>query len=122
MNIGENIKRIRKVKGISQKDLAKKLSVSQQNLSQYESGKRKPKLETIAKIAIALDVPLDSIIRDSPMDLLKDIDDSIGLQLKEDLLISGYRTLNEKGQDKALQYIDDLKRIPQYRSDILWDE
>ena len=56
MNIGDNIKRIRKEKGLTQKQLAKKLGVSQQNLAQYESNKRYPKLATARKIATALDV------------------------------------------------------------------
>lgn len=56
--IGERIKQTRIRKGITQKELAEKLGTTPQNLAQYESGKRNPKLETIKKIAQALNVPL----------------------------------------------------------------
>lgn len=56
MEIADRIKELRKKKGISQKDLAKKLGTSPQNLAQYESGKRQPKIETLDKIASALSV------------------------------------------------------------------
>ncbi len=56
-NIGDNIKSIRKQKGISQKELAKALNVSQAAVSQFEKGSTSLKLGTIQKIATALDVP-----------------------------------------------------------------
>lgn len=55
MSLGENIKEIRKKKGYTQKQLAEKLGTSPQNLAQYETGKRQPKLETIKKMADALE-------------------------------------------------------------------
>jgi len=39
MNVGKNLKRIRKDKGVSQVDLAKAAGVSQQLISQIEGGK-----------------------------------------------------------------------------------
>ncbi len=61
MNVGENIKKRRKEKGLTQKELAKKLNVSEPMISQYES-KETLKLETIRKIAIALDVSLNVLL------------------------------------------------------------
>lgn len=62
MTIGENIKKIRISKKITQKELADRLETSQQNLAQYENGKRRPKIETLQKIATALDVPLQDLL------------------------------------------------------------
>lgn len=56
MNIGEQIRKYRKEAGISQAELGKRLGVSQQQIAQYETGKRTPKIETIANIAGALGV------------------------------------------------------------------
>lgn len=67
-NIGENIKRIRKEKGYSQKQLAEKLGTTPQNLAQYENGKRIPKIETLDKIAYALDVFIADIKEDITWD------------------------------------------------------
>lgn len=57
-SIGERIKRIRNEKGLTQKELAKMLGTSQQNLAQYERNKRNPKYETVKKIANALEIDI----------------------------------------------------------------
>lgn len=56
MTFSKNLKQIRIKKGFSQKEIAERLGVSQPSYAQYENGKRNPKLETIQKIAHALDV------------------------------------------------------------------
>ena len=68
MPTGERIKKIRLEKGITQKQLAELLNTSQQNLAQYESGKRNPKIETLQKIADALDMPLIFLVEDDLLD------------------------------------------------------
>lgn len=55
MTVAENIKRIRKKKGLTQKQLGKKCGMAESTLRQYELGYRHPKIETIQKIANALD-------------------------------------------------------------------
>lgn len=61
MTLGENIRRIRKEKGLSQSELGKRIGVSYQQIGQYENGKRNPKIETIDKIASALGVKIADI-------------------------------------------------------------
>ena len=57
MSIGENIRRIRKDKKLTQKELGEKLEgISQQQIGQWENGIKIPKLETIQKIATALEI------------------------------------------------------------------
>ena len=60
--VGENIKRIRNERGFTQKELSKKIGTTQQNLAQYENGKRNPKIETIYKIADALEVDISELL------------------------------------------------------------
>lgn len=62
MSIGENIVRIRKSKEMSQIELAKKCDMLYQTLSKYERNLLTPKLETIKKIAEALDVGVFDLI------------------------------------------------------------
>lgn len=65
MSIGENIRRIRKDKKLTQKELGEKLEgISQQQIGQWENGNKIPKLDTIRKIADALDVHLSDLIDD----------------------------------------------------------
>lgn len=52
--IGSGIKNARLAVGITQAELARRLGVTPQAISQYERGEKKPKIETIKKIADAL--------------------------------------------------------------------
>lgn len=56
MTIGDSIKRIRTQKGMTQKQLGDLLGVSVQTVSAYESGRRRPKMETLSRFADALGV------------------------------------------------------------------
>ena len=54
MSIGKNIRAIRKEKKMTLQQIADILGCSPQLISQYENGKRTPKIETQQKIANAL--------------------------------------------------------------------
>ena len=54
MSTGENIRAARMRAGMTQAQLAEKLGVTPQNVSQYERDIKKPKVETLQKIATAL--------------------------------------------------------------------
>lgn len=58
MTIGEKIRSMRKEKGLTQKALGDLLGVTQATVGQYETNPKPPKIETLQRIAIALDVPL----------------------------------------------------------------
>lgn len=58
MTIGENIKSLRKMRGITQEDLGNMLGVSGSMIAQYETGKRNPKHSTLEKLSQALEVPV----------------------------------------------------------------
>ena len=47
----EKLKIIRKEMGLTQKELANSLNVSQQTYSDYENGKTEPDIDTIIKMA-----------------------------------------------------------------------
>ena len=62
MTVAENIKRIRKEKHLTQKQLGEKCGMSESTLRQYEIGYRNPKIQTIKRIADALGVSLGELI------------------------------------------------------------
>ena len=64
MTIGDSIKRIRTQKGMTQKQLGDLLGISVQTVSAYESGRRRPKMETIERFADALGVVVSSLYSD----------------------------------------------------------
>lgn len=62
MTTGEKIKEARKRANMTQKELGDKLGVSPVMISQYESDKRKPKIETLERVATALNVPISAFL------------------------------------------------------------
>lgn len=54
MQTGDRIKQVRIKVGMTQAELAKRLGVTPQAISQYERGIKKPKIGTLRKIATAL--------------------------------------------------------------------
>lgn len=64
MNIGESIRKIRKIKGLTMKELGNKVGLSEQGIGNYERGDRKPNIEIIDKIAKVLEVTTAELIGD----------------------------------------------------------
>ena len=62
VNIGRNIKRLRKEKNISQKELADKLNVTHFWICKLESGKRNTTIFRLHEIALHLDTDLTNLI------------------------------------------------------------
>lgn len=65
MNIGENIRKLRKSHKLTLKELGLRVGLSEQAIGQYERGDRTPNIETLDKLAKALDVHLSNLLRDS---------------------------------------------------------
>jgi transcriptional regulator with XRE-family HTH domain len=143
MTTGQKIKKIRKEKGITQKELANRLSMSQQNLAQYENDKRNPKLETIRRIATALDVYMSDLMdgwdKYTPEEIADDLSktskealestkkivDSVAKSIqasvenirpaREELLLAHYNNLNSEGKTEAIRQVELLTEIPKYQ-------
>jgi len=64
MNIGETIRNYRLQKGMSQGDIEKRTGLLRCYLSRVENGHTIPSLDTLAKIAGAMDVPLGQFFAD----------------------------------------------------------
>lgn len=66
MTVGGRIKAARKKAAMTQKDLGDALGISFQTVAQWETGRRKPKFETIEKIAAALNADVFEIYYGDP--------------------------------------------------------
>lgn len=130
MTIGENIRKYRKMQGLTQKQLANLAELNEVTIRSYENGKYKPKLETLRKISKALGVYIGSFIEDwsqftqdeigedflsyanSYDDFLKRIERQ--QKHEEKLLLTAYRKLNSDGQQEALKRVQELTEIKRY--------
>lgn len=61
--LGQNLKRIRTKKKMSQGDIARSLDVHRAYVSGIENGKRNPTLATIQKLADALGVSANELLK-----------------------------------------------------------
>ena len=67
MNIGENLKKLRKQKGLTQKDVAKILDISRQAYCRYEKNQRELSLEFLCMLADFYDETTDTILGREPL-------------------------------------------------------
>lgn len=61
--LGANIKRIRVKKGMTQGDICRKLGMDRSYMSAIESGKKNVTIAVLDKLANALDVPVNNLIK-----------------------------------------------------------
>ncbi|MCM1189362.1 MAG: helix-turn-helix domain-containing protein [bacterium] len=144
MNVGEKIRERRLEVGLSQKALGEKLGVSQQNIAQYENGKRMPKLETIKKIAAVLKISPNELLQLNGTRTIEELLEIVEIwrqqeeklnkdnEIRHHLLIyyynemdrvgrdslmkilSNLRILNDIGQREASKRVEELTEIPRY--------
>lgn len=147
MSIGKNIRDIRKSKNMSQSELGKLLGVSQAMIAQYENGTRMPKIETIARIAEALNVYIGRLDESWGVDIINNPEEYEKFRIKiaafestlreetsllsslspgetistvniqENKLLSDFRILNAEGQMEAIKRIEELTEIKKYTED-----
>lgn len=124
VSTGEKIKQTRIQQGLTQKQLAEKCNMYESQIRKYEAGKVNPKIETLQKIANALHVPVDSLRSDfslrfdSIMDLMHQAFAAMDRSMEaENKLLTNYRSLNEQGKEKAIEQVEMLTKIPEYRAE-----
>ena len=61
--LGANMKKIRLERQMSQGDICRKLGVDRSYISNVENGNKNPTLSTIAKLAKALGVSIDELLK-----------------------------------------------------------
>jgi transcriptional regulator with XRE-family HTH domain len=64
VSIGNTIRKIRKMRNLSQTELAQKIDVSFQQVQKYENGANRISLSALLLIAMALDIPIPILFAD----------------------------------------------------------
>ena len=106
MNIGEKINQLRKEKGMTQKELASELNVTDKAISRWESGQGNPDLELIPKIASIFNVTTDFLLKDDEIVAKEEVEKIEEIIEKQDINISN----NIKEQEERDLIIAKAKR------------
>ena len=107
---GDLIKKLRKENGFTQQQLAEKSGISEISIRKYETYERTPKLETIKKLSNALNVPLSTFVSEDVIN--KDF-----YRFKDKKLLELFHNLNDIGKEKAIEQVELLTKIPEYKKD-----
>ena len=134
MTLGERIQRFRKSSGLTQKQLAEKIEKTYSSVQKYELGIAEPPISVLQKIAEALGVstlellgPIDpedpadqktfgQYIKGGKAELPGLMDGaSADEEIRAAALASAFKNLNEKGQETAVERVEELTKIPDYQ-------
>lgn len=61
-SVAKKIRNFRKIKGITQGELAKETNLSRNTIVNFETERRDPRVKDLKKIANALDVPVEQLL------------------------------------------------------------
>ena len=110
--LGQNIKKLRQVKGLSQQAFAEIFDLKRANISSYEEMRAEPKLEYVIRIANYFSIPLNDFIEKplSVNEILK-FGDYFEDELSQKLTKIPF--LNREGFSKNEEYFQQLDLLPQ---------
>lgn len=127
MTVGERIKKARLEKNLTQKQLGERAKIAEPTIRRYELGRLNPKIETLQKIAKALEMSLGELMGLEYMGGSlwgKEADPEVYVKVAENIekfhgkkaqLNKAFDRLNEIGQQKAVENVEDLAKIPEYQ-------
>lgn len=61
----EKLREVRKRRGLTQEEIAKKLHMSSVGYGSYERGQREPGIETLKKLSIILNISIDELVENN---------------------------------------------------------
>lgn len=117
MKFNERLRAIRKEKGLTQAELAEKAGIAVNSVRLYEAGARLPKLDTIARMAVAMGLTANDLMAGQwgKFDGIFLSDEEFQQDDREAQLIYHFRTLNDNGQTVAVERVQELTQIPAYQ-------
>lgn len=111
MSFSSRLRQAREQAGLTQQAFADKLGVTKSAIGNYENGVSSPKWDVLVKIFDVLHVEPNFLYQDdfsscSPVPALTPTQTS---------LLDNFDQLNEEGQTKALEYVEDLVLTGRYK-------
>lgn len=102
----QNLKEARNEKGLSQKDVAKYINLTQQTYSDYETGRTNPDIETLIKIADLLNISVDYLLgRSDDFGAISIKKSSPAMTAEEQALLNDFRSLPRQERVQAAEYV-----------------
>lgn len=131
MTTGERIRAARKKAKLTQDQLSMRSGIAAPTIRSYESGRLNPKIETLSKLAKALEVDTNTLLGDTelliltgldtikqgqkngwePIDIFKNLEPE---QL-EKRMEEAYYSLSDEGKRVAVERVEELAQLPQYQ-------
>ena len=114
-NLQIRLRELRKQSDYSQLDLATRLGVSKQTISQYERGVREPDYDNLLALCDIFNVSADYLLGKADVTLrlltteeLERLNNSSIITPDESAFLAGYRSLNADGRQEARSHMDYL--------------
>lgn len=129
MGLGNRISYLVAKKGVSLKEVATKANIPYTTLySMVKRDGKKVEYETLEKIAQALDISVNDILEIPDASSLPGLIDSAYMDNEEKIpnvneiyrqekLMEYFSLLNQDGQEKAVERVEELTEIPKYQKD-----
>ncbi len=111
INIGENLEKLRKAKGLSYRRLAEQVGISHANLSEYEKNEITPSFENVLKICKFFNVPLEYLLLGEKSNFMYNDFELAELFSEADQLEDDYRNLIKKYIRKILRNRKEKKNL-----------
>ena len=99
MDVGDKIKQLRKIKNLSQKQVAMELGMDQPQYSRIENGRVEPTITSLKKIAKVFDISLSELVKEDG-----DLNEEINMPLLEKVKL--IEQLDENEKNSILTIID----------------
>ena len=117
MTFGERLRKARKDKGFTQKQLADLIGAKHNSISDWENNKNRPDPDTIEYICGALEIPVSRLFSESVQNKKSpDLTEvSPGDDKNKQELLQIYDELNADGQTNMMTYAQFLSSQPQYK-------
>lgn len=107
MKFGDNLKKLRKLKKLSQEELAEKMNVSRQSISKWETGDAYPEMNNLLELCKIFHCHINDLVNDSILDV-----DSLDEEIKMNVIkFKSEQQSKMKLLSKAISMIARICRI-----------
>lgn len=121
LTIGENIKKYRKAKGFTQKELAESVGVAAITIQQYERNVREPKMDTVVRLAQALGISVADLYGSCITDFVERSAQERTTEAQKERQTALHKIdrilgeMNAKGIKVAVERVEELSHVPEYK-------